>query len=80
MVVIITSGDESGIRSPPFHDIEAEDAAVKCEAAVDVCDFEMDVADPNVGIDGGCGGHGLPSCCRDRVSPEIHAVYDRSFV
>src|SRR5215211_6419528 len=59
VVVVAAGGDEGGVRAPALHQLEAEDAAVELEGAVDVGDLEVDVADVDAGIDR--LGHRSPS-------------------
>ncbi len=50
-MVVAAGGDEGGVVAPALHQLEAEDAAVEVERAVDVGDLEVDVADVDAGVD-----------------------------
>ena len=51
VVVVAAGGDEGGVGSVALGQLEAEHAAIELERAVDVGDFEVDVADVDAGID-----------------------------
>ncbi len=51
MVVVAAGRDEGGVVADPLLELEAEDAAVEVERAVEVGHFEVDVADVDAGID-----------------------------
>jgi hypothetical protein len=51
-VVVVAAGrDEGGLRSVALHQREAEHAAVEGERPVEVRHFQVDVADPDAGVD-----------------------------
>jgi hypothetical protein len=51
VVVVAAGGDEGGVGAPTLHQLEAEEAAVEVEGAVDVGDLEVDVADVDAWVD-----------------------------
>jgi len=57
VVVVTAGGDEGGLVAVALGELEAEDVDVEVESAFEVGDFEVDVADASVGVDGGRGGH-----------------------
>ena len=54
MMVITAGRNKRGLRSEALRQLETEDAAVKPERALEVSNFEMNVADARAGIDGRC--------------------------
>jgi hypothetical protein len=61
VVVVVagaTGGEECGGVAEALGFGKAEDVAVEVESAVEVGDFEVDVADAGFGMDGGFCGHG----------------------
>ena len=53
MVVVVAGGDEGGLVAHPLLQLEAEDADVEAERALDVGDLQVDVADVDARIDAG---------------------------
>ena len=79
VVVVAAGGEEGGGVADALGDLEAEDAVVEGEGAVEVGDLEVDVADAGLRVDGGWAlmewmprvgwvrwrwRPGLPSICR----------------
>jgi hypothetical protein len=52
VVVVAAGGDEGGGAAVALGKLEAEDAAVEGEGALEVGDFEVDMADAYAGMDG----------------------------
>lgn len=63
VVVAVSGGEEGGLVSPAFGDVEAEDSVVEGEVAFEVGDFEVDVADTGVGGWWACGPRGWDGVC-----------------
>ena len=52
MVMVAPGRDEGGLAAVALHQLEAEHAAIEGERALEIGHLEMDVADPDAGIDG----------------------------
>ena len=52
MVMITSGGDERGLRTVTLNEFEAEHTDIEVECALQVGDFEVDVANADTGIDG----------------------------
>lgn len=57
MTVVSPGGEERGVGAGALGDLEPEHAVVERQGAIEGRDFEVDVPDPDGGIDGG-EGHG----------------------
>ena len=57
VVMIAPRADEGGLAAEALLQLEAEDAAIEGEGAVDIGNLEMNVADIDARIDGAGGGH-----------------------
>ncbi len=53
VMVIATSGDEGRLAAVTLSELKAEDAAVEIQGAIQVGDFQVDVADADAGMDDG---------------------------
>jgi hypothetical protein len=51
MVVIAARRDEGGLRTVPLNEVKAQHADVKVKRTFQVGHFEVNVADPDTGID-----------------------------
>ena len=61
MVVVAAGGDESRAGFDPKHELESEDAAVETQGSLKVGDLQVDMPDPDFGMevaDGGGRAHG----------------------
>lgn len=52
VVMIPAGGDKRSLRAVALHQLEAEDAAVEAERAVEISDLQVHMADPGAGSDG----------------------------
>ena len=53
VVVVAAGGEERRARAVPLRQLEPEDVAVKPERPFEVGDLQMDVTDPDAGVNGG---------------------------
>lgn len=52
MMMIAAGGKEGGLVAEALGNFEAQDAMVKFQCAIEVCDLQVDMADSSGGIDG----------------------------
>ena len=50
-MMITASGNKRGFVAVAFHQFKSEDATIKIQRALEIGDFEMDVADADARID-----------------------------
>ncbi len=71
-MVVITAGRHESRARHALGQLEAEHPDIEIERAVEIGDFQMDMADPHAGIDGLVGfavAHGRPRLSWEGASP-----------